>query len=425
MLHRKYFMLSSPPEVFIFSRNATKFIFLLLALMAACMDCMPTTSPGYAIVVDAGSSGTRCWVYKLTPVAGNKLPKIEIVNKEKYKGGMAKQITEIKASLEKIVKFAKTHVPADQHAKTPIYFMATAGMRYLAENSATSVFDSIDHFLSDPAKCPFQHETPARILSGQEEGTFAWLSVNYLKGVLDDETLKDPTSKTFGVLEMGGASVQITFVPRSQILDNVFQFKFHRNKFHIYSHSYLNYGQETVREILDNSTLSRNNRHLSSNYVLNPCQIKDDTRAASESLNTSLLGTGHFEECVDMIRDMFVIPNKNCAPGPCTINNIYQPSIPRNQTFFAIGVIYKVLRDLGIDTSKPVKPSVIKYEATRFCSQNIPSLTDFQKLACPIGIYLYVLLVDVFKFAEDSEQIITIEEINGKTIGDFMLNVLS
>lgn len=53
------------------------------------------------------------------------------------------------------------------------------------------------------------------MLSGEEEGAFGWLGVNAAMGI---SSSKD----TAGVLDLGGASSQITFIPQeTSILANM------------------------------------------------------------------------------------------------------------------------------------------------------------------------------------------------------------
>lgn len=82
----------------------------------------------------------------------------------------------------------------------------------------------------------------ARVLSGEEEGVFGWLTVNYLLG-----TLASP--HTLGALDMGGASTQISFIPDQgqSILENIYPLKLpHFMTKNVYTHSFLFYGKDQM-----------------------------------------------------------------------------------------------------------------------------------------------------------------------------------
>ena len=70
------------------------------------------------------------------------------------------------------------HIP---QVDRPIF--AWSGMRLLLEDKANDLVDSIQDVLLKKSYNPFNFTRQnARILSGEEEGAYAWVSVNYLRG---------------------------------------------------------------------------------------------------------------------------------------------------------------------------------------------------------------------------------------------------
>jgi Golgi nucleoside diphosphatase len=61
-----------------------------------------------------------------------------------------------------------------------------SGMRLLMEENMNLVFQHIDSLMQNKSFNPFQYRSVhhTRILSGEEEGVFAWIAVNYLIGAL-------------------------------------------------------------------------------------------------------------------------------------------------------------------------------------------------------------------------------------------------
>lgn len=80
---------------------------------------------------------------------------------------------------------------------------ATAGLRLLPAAQASGLLDTIATALSHRPACPFAF-VEARILSGEEEAVFGWLSLNHL---LDSDHRGRPTA---GWLDLGGASTQVS-----------------------------------------------------------------------------------------------------------------------------------------------------------------------------------------------------------------------
>jgi apyrase len=68
------------------------------------------------------------------------------------------------------------------------------------------------------------------VISGEEEGTFGWVAVNYLQNTLS----ADP-STTIGALDMGGASTQITFAPQDEVLSSYFPVHLNGNYYPLYT----------------------------------------------------------------------------------------------------------------------------------------------------------------------------------------------
>ena len=66
------------------------------------------------------------------------------------------------------------------------------------------------------------------------------------------------SSSSFGVLEMGGASSQITFIPEVDPLADKFPMQILGKDFSVYTHSYLGYGQDAIQEWVEETLAARN-----------------------------------------------------------------------------------------------------------------------------------------------------------------------
>ncbi|WVR08958.1 hypothetical protein IAU60_006017 [Kwoniella sp. DSM 27419] len=173
---------------------------------------------------------------------------------------------DIPTYLAPLLSHALRHIPPSQHSSTPIYVLATAGMRLLPEHNRKAILAATCDLIKKDY--PFEVDGPSsagpcgdsiRVISGEEEGMWGWVAVNYLmdgfghapesthhqlqtvtpshagahdsspSNLLPLAPLADPPphsstdsvtpvdvnhhSPTFGFLDMGGASTQLAFSP--------------------------------------------------------------------------------------------------------------------------------------------------------------------------------------------------------------------
>ena len=86
----------------------------------------------YAVVIDAGSSGSRVRIYRWPDNGGRALitgiqsikPTLKI---KTGLAGIADNKTDVRDHIERLIINASGHIPSSYHDLTPIYFMATAG----------------------------------------------------------------------------------------------------------------------------------------------------------------------------------------------------------------------------------------------------------------------------------------------------------
>ena len=89
---------------------------------------------------------------------------------------------------------------------TFVYLGATAGMRMLNASDPIATTDVFETIKAKFVQSGLQTKRVS-IITGQEEGLYAWVAVNYLSGIFFNQT--NFWNQTYGVLDMGGASTQI------------------------------------------------------------------------------------------------------------------------------------------------------------------------------------------------------------------------
>ena len=75
-----------------------------------------------------------------------------------------------------------------------------------------------------------------------------------------------------GVLEMGGGSTQIAFLPEAPVYANMFPVRLGGETYHLYAHSYLFYGQNYLISRINDYLVGKS---VASSQTANPCMLKN------------------------------------------------------------------------------------------------------------------------------------------------------
>lgn len=144
-------------------------------------------------VVDAGSSGSRLHIYAFD-LDKTKSP---IAIHEVWSKKITPGISTLSYSESELNAYLNRLFLEAPDKKMPIYFYATAGMRYFPAAIQDTLYQRIKSWLGTHGDWQVMD---ARTISGKEEGVFAWLALNYNHGQL--QAIDKPLS---GVMDMGGS----------------------------------------------------------------------------------------------------------------------------------------------------------------------------------------------------------------------------
>ena len=267
--------------------------------------------------------------------------------------------------LEPLIQHARTHIPPSLESQTPLFLLATAGMRLLEPlqqarvlNAACTYLRSASTFRIEPESKDGPCGASVQIITGEEEGLFGWIAVNYLMdGFVGGH--KD-TRTTYGFLDMGGASTQIAFEPAAEdVVGNEAALVDVRLrllggaeiKHKVFVTTWLGYGTNQARERYVAEVVTRAATTLdegvesTSRAIQDPCLPKDlaltetvhaNRDAASLATPRTLVGTGSFTQCLQQTAPLL---NKDapCLDAPCLFNGVHVPRINFASSHF-IGV---------------------------------------------------------------------------------------
>ncbi|TFK12529.1 alpha-actinin-3 [Platysternon megacephalum] len=207
------------------------------------------TNAIYGIMFDAGSTGTRIHIYTFVQKNPEQPPELEGEIFESVKPGLSAYVDQPEKGAETVkglLKMAKEAVPRSHWKETPVVLKATAGLRLLPEPKAQALLSEVrEVFEESPFLVP---NNSVSIMDGSSEGVLAWITVNFLTGQLYGQN-----QQTVGTLDLGGASTQITFLPRSEEtleqtpVDFVTSFEMFNSTYKLYTHSYLGFGLKAAR----------------------------------------------------------------------------------------------------------------------------------------------------------------------------------
>lgn len=222
----------------------------------------------YAIVFDAGSTGSRVHVYEFQFCGDQLLHLVDEVFEQTKPGLSAfpEDPDEAVQSLVPLLRQAWRRVPRNLRRCTPIVLKATAGLRLLPSEKVANILGSIKSWFDDqPFHLPSSNSgfssDPVSVIDGSEEAVSAWISVNFLQGHIGPEraNTNNSTIVTSVVLEVGGGSAQIVFdQTETKSIDypgGVVDLKFFGRPFQLYQHSFLGYGLMEARKSVKNSFL--------------------------------------------------------------------------------------------------------------------------------------------------------------------------
>ena len=317
----------------------------------------------YALMIDAGSTGSRIHVYKFNNCGPTpELEHEEFKMTEKVEGGSSglssyKGDAEGAAkSLDILMDVAVKTVPDEYKACSPVAVKATAGLRLLGAEMSDKILEAVRTRLETVYPFPVVSKEAGgvEIMKGEDEGVYAWITTNYLLGKIGgpDHT---PTAAIF---DLGGGSTQIVFQPTFPDApdggipeklaegDHKYELNFGGRDFTLYQHSHLGYGLMAAREAVHRLVVDKMHKaHPSSTEWLsspipNACiapgmkkqvEVKmSEGHPLGETVDVVMVGPSEAlpAQC-RALAEGILYKDKECTLAPCSFNGVHQPSLEK------------------------------------------------------------------------------------------------
>lgn len=317
----------------------------------------------YAVVIDAGSSGSKVQLFHWPPHNGDpaKLLQIESLTDELGAPLMMKTEPGISSftavpekafeSLRPLLDFAQAHLPPAKLHQTSLLVLGTAGMRLLDEEEREMIVGTLQQRISE--EYPFHlPQDGVEVISGKMEGVFSWITINYLLGRFAPEyhhhgatsssgnsTLH--TVSTVGSIDMGGASLQMAFeIPQSVDTPSANTVDINlgcgiqdsQHKHRVFITSYLGYGTNEARRryykmlAQQHSNRNHNGSQLPLAIVRDPCiplHMQESMEVGVVTLK--LRGLGDFHACRRALTALLKENSTGCSQD----SGCQQPSFKR------------------------------------------------------------------------------------------------
>ena len=301
--------------------------------------------------------------------------------------------------LQSLFKKARKIIPEDVVEETPVFLLATAGMRLLPHNQRIELLEEICSYTRSHTKFQLPDcDVHVKVISGDVEGLYGWVAANYLIGGFDspkDHALgKD--HHTFGFLDMGGASAQIAFAP------NATESEHHANdlkllrmrtvdgtpaEYKVFTTTWLGFGVNEARKRYVEA-LQMASGAIDSKVLQDPClpaglsiNTKGDVfLPGSKEVNGQtphLNGTGDFDTC--LVKTLPLLEKDHiCEDNPCLLNGVHVPAIDFDVNhFIGVSEYWHTTHDIFQYNHKDKAYDFNTYQrrVSEFCSQDWRAIT--------------------------------------------------
>ncbi|GEM10138.1 guanosine-diphosphatase [Rhodotorula toruloides] len=352
----------------------------------------------YALMIDAGSTGSRIHVYTFSHCDPDPqaLPKLENEGFFMTKPGLssyAGKPREAAESLRGLMEHAIEGVPELERSCTPIAVKATAGLRLLGARQSQEILDEVERWLMED--WPFAVvKDGVVVMDGRDEGVYAWITINFLLGLIGPD--QPASAGTAAIMDLGGASTQIVFEPiydpgsRDKLApgDHVYDLDFAGADHVLYQHSHLGYGLMQARRAVHNLVAFSYVWHSApkgkavkwedltpNDKIHNPCMFKGETKVVKldppgrDEVEVTMVGTGAGFEACRRVVEVMIAKDAACEKPPCAFAGVYQPKM--GEVFsagkvWALSYFYDRIAPLGL--SSPFSISALRQLTSDVCA---------------------------------------------------------
>lgn len=405
----------------------TAILLTLILLLAALSNnaeynhsCDSTASTVFDVVIDAGSTGSRVHIFEFERKDGELIIETEYVHRvQPGLSSFADHPDEAVSSVKQLLDVAVSRVPRRYHSCTSVTLKATAGLRLLPEAKSQSILDKVRRFIE--TKTPFTNRGVS-IISGNEEGVYGWMTVNYLLG-----RVFSTTKPSVAIMEMGGASAQLVFEAGREDgewvpYNYVSHLRINGRSIVLYHHSYLGLGLNEARRRVYKAASTNELQKQQNSRTTFPCfppQFAVGTEDRITLEGGSEAGMQSYDECRRAVVGALLpstAPSRVCQHRQCGIDGVPQPELlPETHSILAFSYFFDRLKPFlrSNDHSGDLRVAGVRQAGVEVC--NTANHSQNKETTCLDLVYMYAYLHDGLGLPDDAVLSVR-ESINGKHI---------
>ncbi|XP_031997971.1 ectonucleoside triphosphate diphosphohydrolase 6 isoform X2 [Hylobates moloch] len=339
----------------------------------------------YGIMFDAGSTGTRVHVFQFARPP-RETPTLTHETFKALKPGLSAYADDVEKSaqgIQELLDVAKQDIPFDFWKATPLVLKATAGLRLLPGEKAQKLLQKVKEVFK---ASPFLvGDDCVSIMNGTDEGVSAWITINFLTG-----SLKTPGGSSVGMLDLGGGSTQIAFLPR---VEGTLQasppgyltaLQMFNRTYKLYSYSYLGLGLMSARLAILGGVEGQ--------------PAKDGKELVSPCLSPSFKGEWEHAEVTYRVSGQKAAASLHelCAARVSEVlqNRVHRTEEVKHVDFYAFSYYYDLAAGVGlIDAEKGGSLVVGDFEiAAKYVCRTLETQPQSSPFACMDLTYVSLLL---------------------------------
>lgn len=325
-----------------------------------------------------------------------------------------------------LLRVAEKHIPRDRHSETVLYMLATAGMRMIPEVSQNAILNELRVNVPRVTNFLFS-DNHVDIISGKEEGVYAWISANYVLNRLKVDT-DGNRAPSVGIIDMGGGSVQIAFEVPSQgeiPSEDFSQFNLGTKdsshlEYKLFVTTHLGFGANVAmsnyREMLVNKYQDQ--------AISDPCL---PSGAKYSQAGVEFIGSGNYSSCFDSLRPLLHKETCSALDQTCSLNGQFQPSFDSVTEFFGFSEFFYTSEDC-LHLAGRWDIDLFTQEASTYCATSWSKLEQNLKMnkykadanrlkhQCFKSAWVPMVLHGGFNFPKYNKKLTTLQTIGGTEV---------